>query len=331
MAARLKIVRFCRDYHDVVDAAFLRDFPEVSSVRPEGIADLAQALAGADVLLINDSFFTPEVAETLAAHGQSLKWIQFTTVGTDHAEAAGIPAHVTVSNIGDVRQRILAGHAIGMMLAVLRGFRDYEPYRARHQWARDDMMRHVQVTEGANLVICGMGKIGQDIARKARAFDMTVTCVTRAGAPATADIGRVVARERVMDVLPEADVIMIAMPLDDATRGFIGARELVAMKPSAILVNISRGPVVDEAALIECLRAGAIRGAALDVFEDEPLPADSGFWDLPNLLMTPHMGGQGGDDQFAGLARLVRDNLRRYLDGKPLKNVIKTPAGAQST
>lgn len=326
--SQLRIVRFCRTYHDVVDAAFLRDFPEVSSVRAETIPELCAALPGADVLLINDSFFSDDVADALAAHGQGLRWIQFTTVGTDHAEAAGIPGHVFVTNIGDVRQRILAGHAVGLMLCVMRGIRDYEPFRARHQWARDEMMRYMQVTEGANLLICGMGKIGQDIARKAKAFDMNVTCVTRAERPATAQIDRVVARDRIGEVLPDADVVMIAMPLDDTTRGFIGRAELAAMKSSAVLVNISRGPVVDEAALIETLRAGTIRGAALDVFEDEPLPPDSGFWDLSNLVMTPHMGGQGGEDQFTALSILVRENTRRYLDGKPLKNVVRTPAGA---
>lgn len=324
---RLKILRLCRDYHDVVDAAFLRDFPEVVSVKPASVADLAAALPGAEVLLINDSSFTPEVAAAIAARGRDLRWIQFTTVGTDHAEAAGLPGHVVVTNIGDVRQRILAGHAIGLMLTVMRGIHDYAPFRARRQWARDDMFPYVQVTEGATLVICGMGRIGQDIARKAKAFDMNVVCVTRAAAPACPWIDRVVAREDLHDILPAADVVMIALPLDDTTRNFIGKGELALMKPTAVLVNISRGPVVDEAALIECLRAGAIRAAALDVFEDEPLPADSGFWPLPNLVMTPHLGGQGGDDQFRSLSVLVRDNTRRYLDGRPLKHVIKKPAG----
>ena len=324
---RLRIVRFCRDYHDVVDAAFLRDFPEVSVVKPETVDELAAALPGADIMHINDSFFTPEVAAALAAHGKDLKWIQFTTVGTDHAEAAGIPPQVVVTNIGDVRQRILAGHAMGLMLCLLRSIHDYAPFRAKREWAREEMFPFIQVTEGATLLICGMGKIGQDIARKAKAFDMNVICVTRAAEPASAHIDRVVARENIRDVLPEADVVMVAMPLDDATRGFIGKAELAAMKKSAILVNISRGPVVDEAALIDCLAAKGIRGAALDVYEDEPLPADSGFWPLENLLMTPHIGGQGGDDQWTALSVLVRDNTRRYLDGKPLRNVVKTPAG----
>jgi phosphoglycerate dehydrogenase-like enzyme len=322
----LKIVQFCRDYHDVVDADFLRDFPGVEAAKPQTVAELEAALPGAEVLHINDSFFTPEAARAIAVHGQALKWIQFTTVGTDHAEAAGLPGNVLVTNIGDVRQKILAGHAIALMLAAMRGLRFYEPYRAAHRWAREEMFPHMLVPEGAKLLLCGMGRIGQDIARKAKSFDMDVTCVTRTAAPASPHIDRVVARENVRDVLPLADVVMIAMPLDDGTRKFIGARELAVMKASAVLVNISRGPVVDEAALIEVLKENRIVGAGLDVFEDEPLPADSGFWDLPNLVMTPHLGGQGGDDQWHSLSVLVRDNTRRYLDGKPLMNVVRDPS-----
>ncbi len=324
----VRIVRYCRDYHDVVDAAFLRDFPEIDSVRPATVAELEAALDGAEIFHINDSFFTPEVGRAIARHGKALRWIQFTTVGTDHAEAAGLPGNVTVTNIGNVRQTILSGHAIGLMLACMRGFQHYEPFRLAHQWGRDEMLPHMISPEGATMVLCGMGRIGQDIARKAKALDMEVICVTRAGAPASPDIDRVVAREDVRAVLPDADAVMIAMPLDEDTRGFIGAGELALLKPSAVLVNISRGPVVDEAALIAHLAAGRIAGAGLDVFEDEPLPEDSGFWDLANLIITPHLGGQGGDDQWVRLSALVRENTRRYLDGKPLKNVIREPAGA---
>jgi len=323
----LKIVQFCRDYHDVVDDDFLRDFPDVEAAKPRTVTELEAALPGAEVLHINDSFFTSEAAQALSAYGQALKWIQFTTVGTDHAEAAGLPGTVLVTNIGDVRQKILAGHAFSLMLAAMRGLHFYELHRAAHRWAREAMFPHMLVPEGAKLLLCGMGRIGQDIARKAKSFDMDVTCVTRASVPASPHIDRVVARQNVRDVLPDSDLVMIAMPLDDGTRNFIGAGELAVMKPSAVLVNISRGPVVDEVALIEALKEGRIAGAGLDVFEDEPLPADSGFWDLPNLVMTPHLGGQGGDDQWRSLSLLVRDNTRRYLDGKPLLNVVHDPVG----
>ena len=128
--------------------------------------------------------------------------------------------------------------------------------------------------DGARMVILGMGRIGQDIARKAKAFDMEVICVTRAPAPAVPEIDRVVPREKVDEVLPTADAVMIAMPLDAGTQGFLSAERIALMKETAVLVNISRGKVVDEAALARALAEGRIMGAGLDAFAKEPLPAD---------------------------------------------------------
>jgi phosphoglycerate dehydrogenase-like enzyme len=181
--------------------------------------------------------------------------------------------------------------------------------------------------DGARMVILGMGRIGQDIARKAKAFDMEVICVTRAAAPAVPEIDRVVSREKVDEVLPTADVVMCAMPLDTGTLGFLNAERIALMKETAIFVNISRGKVVDEAALARALGDGRIMGAGLDAFAKEPLPAESPFWDLPNMLMTPHVGGNGGRELWRRMSDLVRDNTRRYLSGAPLKHVVRTPDG----
>ena len=120
---------------------------------------------------------------------------------------------------------------------------------------------------------------------------------------------------------------MVAMPLDDSTRGFLSAERIASMKETAVLVNISRGKVVDEAALARALAEGRIMGAGLDAFAQEPLPAASPLWDLPNLLMTPHVGGQGGRELWRRMAELFRDNTRRYLSGAPLNHVVRTPDG----
>jgi phosphoglycerate dehydrogenase-like enzyme len=182
-------------------------------------------------------------------------------------------------------------------------------------------------TEGARMVILGMGRIGQDIARKAKAFDMEVICVTRAAAPAVPEIDRVVPREKVDEVLPTADVVMVAMPLDSSTREFLSAQKIGLMKETAIFVNISRGKVVDEAALTRALADGRIQGAGIDAFADEPLSASSPLWDLPNVLMTPHVGGQGGQNSRRRMSELIRDNTRRYLSGAPLIHVVRSPDG----
>jgi len=323
----VRIAQFVRAANDVVDDAFLRDFPDIEVAKADSIESLTAALEGAEILHVYNSAFTPEFAAMVRDNGQALKWIQFTTVGVEIGLEAGLPEGVWVTNTGDVSQRVLAGHAMALMLGVMRGIHRFVPLRTEHIWGRGDMQSHIMAPEGACLVILGMGRIGQDIARKAKAFDMEVICVTRAAAPAVPEIDRVVSREKIGEVLTAADVVMVALPLDVETEGFLSAELIARMKETAILVNISRGKVVDEVALARALAEGRIKGAGLDAFGDEPLLPNSPFWDLPNVLMTPHVGGQGGVELWHRFSELVRDNTRRYLSGAPLKHVVRTPGG----
>lgn len=324
----IRITQFVHASADVVDEAFLRDFPEVEVVKADSLDSLARALDGAEIFHVYNSAFTAEFARVVRDRGQALKWIQFTTVGTEIGLRAGLPEGVWVTNSGDVSQRALATHAMALMLGVMRGFRRFGELQARREWPqRQSMSSHLIDPDGARMVILGMGHIGQEIARKAKAFDMEVICVTRASFPAVPEIDRVVSREKVGEVLPSADVVMVAMPLDSGTRGFLSAEKIALMKGTAILVNISRGKVVDEAALARALAEGRIKGAGLDALAEEPLPASSPLWDLPNVLITPHVGGGGGRQQWRRMSELIRDNTRRYLSGEPLKYVVRTPDG----
>jgi phosphoglycerate dehydrogenase-like enzyme len=323
----VRIAQFVHASNDVVDEAFLREFPELEAVKANNLETLSDALEGAEIFQVYNSAFTPEFAQLVREKGRALKWIQFTTVGIDIALKAGLPDGVWVTNSGDVNQRVLAGHAIALMLGVMRGFRRFEPLRAQHDYARKVMPRYMMAPDGARMVILGMGRIGQDIARKAKAFDMEVICVTRAAAPAVPEIDRVVPREKVDEMLPTADVVMNAMPLDAGTQGFLSAERIALMKVTAVFVNISRGKVVDEAALARALVEGRIMGAGLDAFAREPLPTESPLWDLPNVLMTPHVGGNGGRELLRRMSDLVRDNTHRYLSGAPLKHVVRAPDG----
>ena len=321
------IAQFVRAQNDVVDADFLAHFPGLTAVKADNLEDFAKALEGAEILHVYNSAFTPEFARVVAEKGQALKWMQFTTVGIDIADESGLPDNVWITNTGDVSQKILAGHAMALMLAVMRGLRLFEPHRAAHDWAREEMQANVTSPDGAHLVILGMGRIAQNVAPMAKAFNMEVTCVTRADAPAVPEIDRVVAREDIEQVLAQADVVMVCMPLDDDTEGFVTADRIALMKETAVLVNISRGLVVDEVALIDALAEGRIRGAGLDAFGAEPLPPESPFWDLPNVVMTPHIGGQGGGDQWQRLRDMISENTRRYLAGEPLLHVVRSPKG----
>jgi phosphoglycerate dehydrogenase-like enzyme len=323
----IRIAQFVHATHDVLDESFLQEFPEVDVVKATNLETLSDALDGAEIFHVYNSAFTPEFAQLVRDKGRALKWIQFTTVGIDIAVKAGLPEGVWVTNSGDVSQRVLAGHAIALMLGVMRGFRRFEPLRAQRNYARQILPRYMMAPDGARMVILGMGRIGQDIARKAKAFDMEVICITRAAAPAVPEIDQVVPREKVSEVLPTADVVMNAMPLDPGTQGFMSAERIALMKETAVFVNISRGKVVDEAALARALAERRIMGAGLDAFAQEPLPADSPLWDLPNVLMTPHVGGNGGRELWRRMSDLVRDNTRRYLSGAPLKHVVRAPDG----
>jgi phosphoglycerate dehydrogenase-like enzyme len=323
----VRIAQFVHASNDVLDDAFLRDFPEIEVVKAHSLEALADALDGAEIFHVYNSAFTAEFARLVRDKGRALKWIQFTTVGVEIGLRAGLPDGVWVTNGGDVGQRVLATHAMALMLGVMRGFRRFELLRERREWARHNMSSYIIDPDHARMVILGMGHIGQEIARKAKAFDMDVTCVTRASSPAVPEIDRVVPREKVDEVLPSADVVMVAMPLDNSTRGFLGADRIALMPKTAILVNISRGKVMDEAALARALADGRILGAGLDALAEEPLPASSPLWDLPNVLITPHVGGQGGQQLWRRMSELIRDNTRRYLSGAPLKHVVRTPDG----
>jgi phosphoglycerate dehydrogenase-like enzyme len=174
--------------------------------------------------------------------------------------------------------------------------------------------------EDATLVIVGFGAIGQEIARKAKAFDMRVITVTRAGR-AGPTVDQAVTREQLLEVLPHADVVVLCLPVEPNTIRLFGDAEFTRMKSDALLVNVGRGDLVDEVALIRALTARRIGGAALDVTTVEPLPSDSPLWTFDNVLISPHSAGCGHD----GAERfntLITENLRRYRAGEPLLGAV---------
>jgi phosphoglycerate dehydrogenase-like enzyme len=175
-------------------------------------------------------------------------------------------------------------------------------------------------------VVCvvGLGAIGREVARKVRAFDGRVIAVSRAGTPG-GDIAQVFARERIGEALAMADAVVICTSSDPRSFHLIDAAALAAMRPEAFLVNVARGDIVDGAALVATLQAGRLAGAALDVTEIEPLPPDSPLWDLPNLIITPHIAG-GGLSGYAQQQALFGKNLLRFAAGESLLNVCRMAA-----
>lgn len=318
---KMRVLQHVLPVHDVLDETFQRRFEDVVFLKSRTIDDFRRMIPDADALWINTSSYKPEIAESLLASAQRLTWIQFVTVGIDRAIRVGLPPHATLTNLRGVRSATLAQHAITLMLCAMRGIRRFEPFRAERQWARFEMQDLVMSPRFGTAVVVGMGSVGREIARLLKALDMKVIGVSRAGRP-DRHFDRAVPRAALSDLLPEADAVFVATALDDGTRGLIGAAEFSRMRPTAVFVNIARGAIADERALAAALESRAIFAAGIDVAADEPLQPQSPLWGLENLVITPHIGGVGGSSDRLAIAEFLADNLRRYLDGRPLLNVI---------
>jgi phosphoglycerate dehydrogenase-like enzyme len=215
-------------------------------------------------------------------------------------------------------------HAWALLLSLTRGIHHSVRRQQQRQWKGSGRV----VLRGGTLGIVGLGGFGTGMATKAAGFGMNVLAIdlVRTEAPACVDELRPATRDNLHDLLGRSDAVMIACPLTRQTRGLIGADELAAMRPTAYLVHVTRGGIVDERALLEALTEERIAGAAIDVTAEEPLPEDSPLWEAPNLVITSHQaaGSQHGQRQ---MFEFVRDNLRRYLAGEPLVNVVDVERG----
>ena len=235
-----------------------------------------------------------------------------------------IESDVAVTNARGVFDDSIAEWVIGAMLAFAARILVQRDAQNRGEWIAGTTER----LAGTRLLVVGPGPIGRAVARRARALGMEVG---GAGRTARADdiLGTIVATDdsaALNAALGTADVVLDAMPLTPATRGFFDAVRFRAMKPSARFINVGRGATVDQVALIEALQAGTIAGAALDVFEIEPLPADSPLWAMPHVLVSPHMSGDFEGWETATVAVFV-DNAARFARGEPLRNLVDKSAG----
>ncbi len=282
--------------------------------------ELAATIAGAEALLCPDFLYGAQTAETVRRRGKRLRWLQMLTQGFENAQAHGVPAGVTVTNAGDAYSPAVAMHAVALLLAVQRRFPAMAANQMKGEWNRS-MSSAMTSPAGSTVAICGFGSIGQEIARLLRAFGARVIALTRGAGPhALADESLPIGRLR--EALPRVDAIVLALPLDASTRHLIGAGELALLRKTAALVNISRGGIVDTAALAEALQSGAIAGAGLDVTDPEPLPAGHPLWTAPNLLVSPHVAGAVGKVGFDRLADVAAGNVGRFLAGEPLAHIV---------
>lgn len=273
-------------------------------------ARFADLVSGAEIVL-GYPREDPEQIAWLVRTAPGLRWVQGTFAGAgQQLAAAGLPREdveriIWTSSVG-IHITPLGEWAMFGILALTKGLPRLEADKRAHRWA------HYPVDEvrGTTVLVVGLGEIGTEVARLAEAFGMNVLSTRRNAGDLDA-------------LLPQADSVVITLPLTDETRGMFDRRRIGLMKPGAILVNIGRGPVVEEDALIDALRSGRLRGAALDVFETEPLPRDSPLWDLDNVILSPHTAAQSIHENER-IVELFAENLRRYLAGEELRSRIRT-------
>jgi glyoxylate/hydroxypyruvate reductase len=244
-----------------------------------------------------------------------LAWLQAMGAGVDWALVPELPPHVVVTRAPGVFGPWMAEYVLGWCAFVSQRVEAYRAAQRDHRWMDTVLPGRLR---GSTLLVVGLGDIGRTIARLAGRIGMRILGVSRGGAPVRG-VERVYRARDLRRALAAADWVVLTVPLTPATHGLLGAAELAAMKRSAWLLNIARGPVVDETALLETLRRRAIAGAVLDVFTTEPLPPEHPFWDLDNVVVTPHIAGPSTPEE---IAPVFAENLTRYLAGRRLRHIV---------
>jgi phosphoglycerate dehydrogenase-like enzyme len=304
------------------------EFPAHKFLHASNQNEALELIAGAHVA------FMSEVRPDHLAAARRLEWI--------HSPAAGlgsmlfpamIESPVIMSNSRGISADTIAEHVLAVTLVMFRNLPLAFRSQAERVWAQDAMLADsaLRTIAGSHVLVVGLGAIGTATGRRMAALGARVSGIRRrASGPRPEFVDLLATPDALLDLLPSADVVVLAAPETRETRGLIGARELAAMRRDALLVNVSRGKLVDEAALAAALTAPpaarTLGGAALDVFEHEPLSPASPLWSLPNVLITPHMAGFRRD-HWDAVTTLFAENLRRFASGQPLLNIVDKEGG----
>jgi phosphoglycerate dehydrogenase-like enzyme len=262
--------------------------------------------------------------------GKKLKWIHSTAAGVAQLMYPELrDSGIMVTNPSGIFSVPMAEHTIGLLLALARNFPDSVRGQDRGRWAQQeiwDKPQHLTELNGKVLLIVGYGSIGREAAKRAKAFEMRVWGVTRSGEADRTNAEKIFSAAKLHEALPAADYVLICAPETAETKRLIGAAEIARMKRGARLINVGRGSLLDEAALVQALESGALGGAALDVAQTEPLPAESPLWKARNLFLTPHTSGVS-DRLWDRQAAILIELLERWFDGRELFNRVDFARG----
>jgi phosphoglycerate dehydrogenase-like enzyme len=301
-----------------------QDFPGHQFIQLQNYDRVPQEIADTDV------FIGLSLRPEQFAAAKRLRWI--------HSPAAAvhqlmypelIKSSVALTNSTGVHGPVVAEHAITLLLALAKRLPQAMQYQAKHEWSQNQLWqgspRPREVADSTVLVI-GMGSIGREFAVRAKALGMRILAIRENPAKGLDGADAVYGSAQIDEVLPQADYVLLCTPVTPATTGIMNAARLGKMKPDAYLINVARGPLIDEAALLDTLQHRRIAGAALDVFNQEPLLADSPFWSLDNILITPHTAAVT-DRLWERHYRLIVDNMKRFLAGERLLNEVDKTRG----
>lgn len=316
---------------------FLRQIAVVSpKIKLRNVSDLARAERRGDftskekfdaILAEAEVLYGLRLPQNVIARAPKLKWVQMMSAGVDFfLDNEFRQSSVIMTNVSGIHATPISEFVLGLMLMFVKQAPLYFQLKQDRQWKRDPFA--LTVLSSKTVGVVGLGSIGREIARLAKAFGMMVVATRRSakrvGRARYVDI--MLPRAQLPELLSESDFVVLCLPLTHETDRLIGEKELQTMKSTAYLINVARGEIVDEEALIRALDEHWIAGAGLDVFATEPLPSDSRLWEFPNVIFSPHVAG-GTDDYNVRATGLFCENLRRYLNGKKLLNVVDKKKG----
>lgn len=319
---QLKEIRFALSDEDV--AAVRAEIPGIEIVQPDDEAALAHAIEAAD------AFVGWHFPREIFARAGRLRWVQTALAGVEDVLFPElVESDVVLTNGAGLHSTSIPEHVLAVLFALARNLHHAGRLQAEARWGRFDVIAFaggIRELSGSRLAILGAGPIGAALAPRARALGMAVRVLRRRPGVPVEGAEAVVGPGALHELLGWADFVVAALPLTAETNGLLDRDALEAMRSTAYLVNVARGEIVDDEALVDALRRGRIAGAALDAFRTEPLPPESPFWALPNAIVTPHVSGYA-PDYFPRFVELWRDNLRRWTQRRPMRNVVDKRLG----
>jgi phosphoglycerate dehydrogenase-like enzyme len=301
-----------------------KEFPEFQVVHLPDYKRVDEEISDAEVVVS----WSIRPAQILAA--RKLRWIHSTAAAVHQLMFPElINSDIVLTNARDVHGPVVAEHVIALIFVLAKKIPAAVKFQQEREWAQQRMFGErprVREVAGATVGLVGLGAIGRAVAESAKALGMRVIAAREHPEKGSDGADQIFGPAQIDEIFRQADYVVLAVPVTDATNAIAGAERLALMKPDAFLINVGRGQLVDEPALIAALRDRKIAGAALDVFPKEPLPAGSPLWDVPNLLITPHTAALT-DKQWERHYALFAENIRRYLERKPLLAVVDKRKG----